>query len=74
MSSVSITSLFSCILSAEIVVGLERTEYTVNEGEGPVRVCTILMEGTISRPFTVLFSADDPGTATRMFCVHTHSS
>ena len=49
-----------------IVIGLEMTQYTADESDDSVRVCTLLQSGTIDEDVTIpiLFTSGDPGTAT----------
>ena len=50
------------------MIGLERTEYSVDEDEGLLRICARVLSGSIEtgRNIDIIFTSGDPGTATRM--------
>ena len=55
-------------ICAEVVIGLERTEYSVDEDAGTVSICARVFSGSIEtgRNIDVIFTSGNPGTATRM--------
>lgn len=55
-------NILLCTFCSEIVIGLRETVISVNEGEGEVEVCAVVISGELERsvPFS-LTSAD--GTA-----------
>ena len=46
-----------------VTIGLERTSYPVDEGDGDVEVCAILISGTLERALNITLSTLD-GSAT----------
>ena len=46
-----------------VTIGVELPDYTVNEGDGSVEVCAVIVSGTLERTLTFTLSTQD-GTAT----------
>ena len=45
--------------SSEVTIGLDRTQYTVGEGNGTVTVCVVIASGEFARPATMELSTQD---------------
>lgn len=60
-SWVATLPLFLC---TEVVIGFERTTFTVDEDDDVVRVCARVLDGRIAKDVEVTFTSGDPGTAT----------
>ena len=50
---------FACLIAAELVIGLQETVYTVNEGPVQVTVCAEVFEGIVERDTVVSLSTSD---------------
>jgi hypothetical protein len=51
------------IIAAGVTVGLEFPSYTVNERDGSIEVCAVLLDGTLQRTLMVNLSTQQNANA-----------